>query len=267
MQDMGTDHMLAPIRRLRAELSSLFTTSQTRESVHTVNKCANDHCPAKQITDTFLVKQSKFGLPVQGSKRTFLTRSESSSLATSQTKKHSFSHKDIEAASQVQNFKNKQKSAVRPKISLPLKSPPHLLPPPPRQLSRRHSDMTAIRRPEESWPRRPRNSFLSSDTAGDEHEENNEVARTMWRKQMQRRRTVSSFRQRGPSLTQEDIISLSNDSVEDHIYEEIAELDSDNDDTESESEDDSFLTLISLGRRNNLRYYGCTGWDFGTEVI
>jgi hypothetical protein len=64
-------------------------------------------------------------------------------------------------------------------------------------------------------------------------------------------------------------IPSSHYSVEDHIYEEIAELDSDNEDTESETEteDKSFLTLISSGRRNNLRYYGCAGWDFGTEVI
>ena len=55
-------------------------------------------------------------------------------------------------------------------------------------------------------------------------------------------------------------------SDEDHIYEEIAELESDSDDT-NDNEDDSFFALISSKRRNNLRYYGGTSWDFGTEVI
>ena len=66
----------------------------------------------------------------------------------------------------------------------------------------------------------------------------------------------------------EDLLSLpsSNISVEDHIYEEIKGLPSDSDDSESETEDNSFLTLISSGRRHNLLYYGGTGWDFGAEV-
>jgi hypothetical protein len=63
-------------------------------------------------------------------------------------------------------------------------------------------------------------------------------------------------------LVQGDLSSIpySDYSVEDHIYEEIAELESDADDTE----DNSFFTLISSGRRNNLRNFGCTSWDFGT---
>ena len=61
-----------------------------------------------------------------------------------------------------------------------------------------------------------------------------------------------------------------NYSVEYHIYEEIAQVESDNDDTDTDDDDDednSFFTLISSGRRNNLRFYGGTSWDFGTEVI
>ena len=71
------------------------------------------------------------------------------------------------------------------------------------------------------------------------------------------------------SSVQGDLSSIpsSDYSVEDHIYEEIAELESDDDDTATDDEDNSLFTLISSRRRNNLRYYGCTSWDFGTEVI
>ena len=60
-------------------------------------------------------------------------------------------------------------------------------------------------------------------------------------------------------------ISSSNYSTEEHIYEQIAESDTEDQDTTADSdiEDDSFLTLISSGRRNNLRYYGDASWDFG----
>ena len=71
-------------------------------------------------------------------------------------------------------------------------------------------------------------------------------------------------------LEQADFSSVtdSNYSVEDHIYEEIAEDDSDDEDTdEDDVQDNTFINLISRRRRNNLRYYGYTGWDFGTEVI
>ena len=58
----------------------------------------------------------------------------------------------------------------------------------------------------------------------------------------------------------------SNYSVEEHIYEEIAEEESDSEDTDTDDSDveNSFFTLISKRRRNNLRYYGYTSWDFGT---
>ena len=52
------------------------------------------------------------------------------------------------------------------------------------------------------------------------------------------------------------IFSSSTYSAEEHIYEEIAEVESDSEDTtdDSDTEGDSFFTLISSGRRNNLRY-------------
>ena len=50
------------------------------------------------------------------------------------------------------------------------------------------------RRQEESWQRRPRESFLNSETAQDDHEEYNEVARYMWKHNMERRRKAQSFR-------------------------------------------------------------------------
>ena len=66
---------------------------------------------------------------------------------------------------------------------------------------------------------------------------------------------------------QQDFSSFSSStySAEEHIYEEIAEVESDSEDTtadiDTDTEDDSFFTLISSGRRNNLRYYGDTSWD------
>ena len=70
-------------------------------------------------------------------------------------------------------------------------------------------------------------------------------------------------------LLQEDLSSIpsSDYSVEDHIYEEIAEVESDNDDTATDDEDNPLFTLISSGRRKNLRYFGSTSWDFETERI
>ena len=45
------------------------------------------------------------------------------------------------------------------------------------------------------------------------------------------------------------------------------EVESDDDDTATYNEDNSLFTLISSGRRNNLRYFGSTSWDFETERI
>jgi len=59
-------------------------------------------------------------------------------------------------------------------------------------------------------------------------------------------------------------LSSSDSDPEDHIYEEI---DSDIFDTCEEEDaepEENFLLSISLERRNNLKFYGCTGWDFGS---
>jgi len=62
----------------------------------------------------------------------------------------------------------------------------------------------------------------------------------------------------------------SSHSSSDHTYEEILDTHSDaehgdteekEEDEEGEEEDVSFLSLISLERRNHLRFYGCTGWE------
>ena len=73
--------------------------------------------------------------------------------------------------------------------------------------------------------------------------------------------TIDSFRD------QQDLSSFPSTaySDEEHIYEEIAEAESDTNDedttADSDTEDNSLFTLISSGRRNNLRYYGDTSWD------
>jgi len=50
---------------------------------------------------------------------------------------------------------------------------------------------------------------------------------------------------------------------EDHIYEEIDSDIFNTSDEEKEESDDNFLLSISLERQNNLKFYGCAGWDFG----
>jgi hypothetical protein len=50
---INTDHILAPIRRLRAELTNLFTPS-----VDIVNKCSNVNCPANKKTSTFVISEN-----------------------------------------------------------------------------------------------------------------------------------------------------------------------------------------------------------------
>jgi len=49
------------------------------------------------------------------------------------------------------------------------------------------------------------------------------------------------------------------EGAEDHIYEEIKE-------EYIDSDENSFLSLISAERRRNLQYYGSTGWDFVPEM-
>jgi len=60
----------------------------------------------------------------------------------------------------------------------------------------------------------------------------------------------------------DDQVSLvSSVSSEEHIYEEIADL-YEKEENLSEKEYNSFLLSISTERRNNLKFYGCAGWDF-----
>jgi len=87
----------------------------------------------------------------------------------------------------------------------------------------------------------------------------------MWKKEPLRRKTVHNFPSRRHSDEMSRILSFG-DSVEDHIYEEIDEDDHDNHYSVKETEEYSFLTLISSERRKNLRFYGCTDWDFGTNI-
>ena len=52
---INTDHILATIRSLRAELTNLFTPSRTKESVEIVNKCSNVNYPSSKKTDLFVI--------------------------------------------------------------------------------------------------------------------------------------------------------------------------------------------------------------------
>jgi len=92
------------------------------------------------------------------------------------------------------------------------------------------------------------------------------------RKEPLRRTTVHSFSKK--SFHSKDLLRTR--LFEDHIYEEIDEVGSGSDYSDEtddsglsgkEPEEKSFLSLISTTRRQNLRYYGCTGWDFGTERV
>ena len=57
--------------------------------------------------------------------------------------------------------------------------------------------MAVVRRQEVSWERTGRSSFLSGDAAVNDHEEHNEVARSMWRNKIEGKRGVHSFRHLG----------------------------------------------------------------------
>ena len=56
---------------------------------------------------------------------------------------------------------------------------------------------------------------------------------------------------------------------DDHIYEEICDEDSSDDDDVLEkdgvNDDHSFLALISQERRKHLMFYGRADWDYGNE--
>ena len=78
----------------------------------------------------------------------------------------------------------------------------------------------------------------------------------MQKKQLVRRKTVPNFPTSKPVYGE-----IYPEPVEEHIYEVI-----DDDTGENDAEEYSFLSLISTERRRNLQFYGCTGWDFGTEM-
>jgi len=83
-----------------------------------------------------------------------------------------------------------------------------------------------------------------------------EEGQTMQKKQLVRRKTVPNFTTSNPVYGE-----LNPEPVEEHVYEVI-----DDDTGENDAEEYSFLSLISKERRRNLQFYGCTGWDFGTEM-
>merc|ERR1711892_1111989 len=261
-----TDHMLGTIRRLRAELSNLFTPRPPKGSVDSVKNCTNVNCPSKPKSDKNVIFQPA-GIYSGNAGKTALTRRKSCSVEASNIVSsrpwHSSQHKKTTSEYPAQRTihpKPRPRLHSTPSFSLSqTQLPSH------RQLSRRHSEMGVLRRLE-SWQERPRVSFLNPDAAGDDLEEHNEAARSMWRHNVERRKKVHSFRHQG---VQQDLSSFisSNYSAQEHIYEEIAEAENDCDDTtadsdskdttaDSDSENDSFFTLISSGRRNNLRFYG-----------
>jgi len=268
----GEGQVLAHIRRLRGEIASIFT-NRTRNSY----KCRNRECPSNKepdkigVSDISIVsdipgisdiscEKEKVSTSLVAAKKS-LTRRKSCPAGPSQG--NIVTSRQTWTKSQVPTYHTNHPTTHQPRHNLPTQPPPH------RQLCRRHSDMPG-RRQEESWQRRPRETFLNTESVDDDHEEYNEVARYMWRHNMERRRKAQSFRYPRFGLEQADFSSVtdSNYSVEEHIYEEIAEAYKDDDDTEEEDAvDNSLITLISSRRRNNLRYYGHTSWDFGTEVI
>merc|ERR1711892_1414041 len=252
-----TDHMLGPIRRLRAELSNLFTPRPPKGSVDSVNNCVNVNCPSNPKSDKNVIFQPA-GIYSGNTGKTAPNRRKSCPVGASNIvisrPWHSSQHKKTTSEYPAQRtIHPKPRPRLHSTLSFSLSQtqlPSH------RQLSRRHSDMGVLRRLE-SWQERPRVSFLNPDAAGEEHEEHNEAARSMWRQNVERRKKLHSFRHQ---QVQQDFSSFtsSNYCAEEHIYEEIAEAESDSEDTtaDSDSEKDSFFTLISSGRRNNLRFYG-----------
>jgi hypothetical protein len=77
------------------------------------------------------------------------------------------------------------------------------------------------------------------------------------KKELVRRKTVPNIQRRKPVYGQ-----IFGESDEDHIYEEIDDVT----ECDKDTEEMSFLTLISSERRKNLKLYGSTGWDFGAGI-
>ena len=73
-----------------------------------------------------------------------------------------------------------------------------------------------------------------------------------------RRKTVPNLQKRKPLYGQ-----IFSESFEDNIYEEIDDVG----ECDKDTEEMSFLRLISSERRKNLKLYGSTGWDFELRYI
>ena len=106
------------------------------------------------------------------------------------------------------------------------------------------------------------NSFRRNEQNHCHQRKSIEEGQRMQKKELVRRKTVPNFPTRKPFYGQilNDLAFV--DCVEDHIYEQIDDVD----DGGKDAEENSFLTLISSERRKNLKFYGCTDWDFGTEI-
>merc|ERR1712150_198617 len=258
----GEGQVMAHIRRLGGEIASIFT-NRTRNSY----KCGNKDCPSNKEPDNVDISsisgisstscKEEISTVLVAAKKS-LSRRKSCPAGPSQG--NIGTSRQTWTKSQVPGYHTNHPTTHQPRHNLPTQPPSH------RQLCRRHSDMPG-RRQEESWQRRPRETFLNTEPVDDDHEEYNEVARYMWRHNMERRRKAQSFRHPRFGLEHTDFSSVtdSNYSGEEHIYEEIPEAYKDDDDTfDDDAVDSSFITLISSRRRNNLRYYGHTSWDFGT---
>merc|ERR1711892_914444 len=169
-----TDHILGTIRRMRAELSNLFTPGRYSGNADKTALTRRKSCPV-------------------GALNIVISRPWHSSQQKKTTSEYP------------------AQRTIHPKSSL--HSPPSFSlsqnqPPSHRQISRRHSDMSAVRR-QESWQRRPRGSFLNTDAVGDGLEEHNEVARSIWRNNIERRRKIISFRNDRSGRAQQDFSSFS----------------------------------------------------------
>jgi len=101
---------------------------------------------------------------------------------------------------------------------------------------------------------RGRHSFGGEQHGSNEYNQSRDGHHRNWRKEPLRRKTFHDFSSRKQSV----------EHLSDHIYEEIDEGVYDLNESDKESEDISFLNLISSERRKNLQFYGCTDWDFGT---
>eukprot|EP00091_Calanus_sinicus_P004987 TRINITY_DN15346_c0_g1_i1.p1 TRINITY_DN15346_c0_g1~~TRINITY_DN15346_c0_g1_i1.p1 ORF type:complete len:253 (-),score=48.76 TRINITY_DN15346_c0_g1_i1:229-963(-) len=194
-----TDHILAPIRRLRAGLTNLFTPRG--------DKCEHAHCRRYSgklhkywnVGKTALTRRES--CPVgQQHLNMVVSRPQHLNMAVSRPQ-HSAQHKRVMAQYAGHERRGHTKQSLHSTLYFPQNHHhPHS------QLSRRHSDMPVVRRhsgmplvrrQEESWERRARSSFLSGDVADDRHEEHKKVARSLLRNKVDRRSKVNSFRHHG----------------------------------------------------------------------